>query len=341
MDHGLEIERRVRDGLLEIGKKLNIPPLVTNDSHYTYETRPTAHDALLCIQTGKKLADPDRFRFDGSGYYLKSAEEMRAVDTSDVWQEGCRNTLLVAEQVDTTGMFEFRNLMPRFPSRRGRPRRRWFRKEVWRGMAPALPRRRPASAPAAGRVRDRTSSCQMGFPSYFLVVADFINWAKENGIAVGPGRGSAAGSLVAYAMGITDLDPIAHGLIFERFLNPERVSMPDIDIDFDERRRGEVIRYVTEKYGDDKVAQIATFGTIKAKAAIKDAGRVLGYPYALGDRITKAMPAGGDGQGHPARRRSSTPSTRATARPARSAALYEAEPDVKKVIDTARRASRA
>ncbi len=131
---------------------------------------------------------------------------------------------------------------------------------------------------------------QMGFPSYFLVVADFIMWAKNHGIAVGPGRGSAAGSLVAYAMGITDLDPLPHGLIFERFLNPERVSMPDVDIDFDERRRGDVIRYVTEKYGEDKVAQIATFGTIKAKAAIKDSARVLGYPYAMGDRITKAMP---------------------------------------------------
>ena len=131
---------------------------------------------------------------------------------------------------------------------------------------------------------------QMGFPSYFLVVADFIQWAKNQGIAVGPGRGSAAGSLVAYALGITDLDPIQHGLIFERFLNPERVSMPDVDIDFDERRRGEVIRYVTDKWGEDRVAQIVTFGTIKAKAAIKDSARVLGFPYAVGDRITKAMP---------------------------------------------------
>ena len=138
---------------------------------------------------------------------------------------------------------------------------------------------------------------QMGFPGYFLVVADFIMWAKNNGIAVGPGRGSAAGSIVAYAMGITDLDPIPHGLIFERFLNPERVSMPDVDIDFDERRRVEVIRYVTEKYGADKVAMIGTYGKIKAKNAIKDSARVLGYPYAMGDRITKAMPADVLGKG--------------------------------------------
>ena len=176
---------------------------------------------------------------------------------------------------------------------------------------------------------------QMGFPGYFLVVADFIMWAKNNGIAVGPGRGSAAGSIVAYAMGITDLDPIAHGLIFERFLNPERVSMPDVDIDFDERRRVEVIRYVTEKYGADKVAMIGTYGKIKAKNAIKDSARVLGYPYAMGDRLTKAMPADVLGKGidlngitdptHP--RYSEAGEIRG---------MYENEPDVKKVIDTAK-----
>lgn len=158
---------------------------------------------------------------------------------------------------------------------------------------------------------------QMGFPGYFLVVADFIMWAKKQGIAVGPGRGSAAGSIVAYAMGITDLDPIPHGLIFERFLNPERVSMPDVDIDFDERRRVEVIRYVTEKYGADKVAMIGTYGKIKAKNAIKDSARVLGYPYAMGDRLTKAMPADVLGKGIDLSG-ITDPRTRATARPARS-----------------------
>ncbi|MBB4915821.1 DNA polymerase-3 subunit alpha [Streptosporangium saharense] len=289
MDHGLDIERRVREGLTEISRKLNIPPLVTNDSHYTYESDATSHDALLCIQTGKQLADPDRFRFDGSGYYIKTADEMRAVDTSDLWAEGCRNTLLVAERVDPTGMFGFRNLMPTFPVPEGETEESWFRKEIERGMR----RRYPEGVDEVHRRQidyEMDIILQMGFPSYFLVVADFIMWAKNNGIRVGPGRGSAAGSLAAYALGITDLDPLPHGLIFERFLNPDRVSMPDVDIDFDERRRGDVIRYVTEKYGADKVAMIATFGTIKAKAAIKDAARVLGYPYALGDRVSKAFP---------------------------------------------------
>lgn len=298
MDHGIEIERRVRDGLLEIGKKLGIPPLVTNDSHYTYASEAGAHDALLCIQTGKNLSDPDRFRFDGTGYYLKSTDEMYAIDSSDAWQEGCANTKLVADQIDTEGMFKFRNLMPKFDIPEGHTEVSWFREETMRGMH----RRYPGGIP-----EDRMQQAEyemdtiisMGFPGYFLVVADFIMWAKNQGIAVGPGRGSAAGSIVAYAMGITDLDPITHGLIFERFLNPERVSMPDVDIDFDERRRVEVIRYVTEKYGADKVAMIGTYGTIKAKNAIKDSARVLGYPYAMGDRLTKAMPADVLGKGIP------------------------------------------
>ena len=195
--------------------------------------------------------------------------------------------------------FSKANLMPDFPLPEGETELSWFRKEVWAGMD----RRFPGGYDDARRERAEYEMSiieQMGFCGYFLVVADFIMWAKRNGIRVGPGRGSAAGSIVSYAMGITDLDPIAFGLMFERFLNPERVSMPDIDIDFDERRRGDVIRYVTEKYGDDRVAQIITYGTIKAKAAVKDSARVLGFPYALGDRITKAFPPAGDGQGHPA-----------------------------------------
>ncbi|WEV28333.1 DNA polymerase III subunit alpha [Streptomyces sp. 71268] len=334
MDHGLDIEKRVRDGLLDIGKKLGIPPLVTNDSHYTYAHEASAHDALLCIQTGKNISDPDRFRFDGTGYYVKSTDEMYAVDSSDAWQQGCANTLLVAEQIDTTGWFEKRDLMPRFDVPEGYTEVTWFQEEVKRGMA----RRYPGGVPEDRQKLveyEMDIIIQMGFPGYFLVVADFIMWAKNNGIAVGPGRGSAAGSIVSYALGITDLDPVEHGLIFERFLNPERVSMPDVDIDFDERRRSEVIRYVTEKYGADKVAMIGTYGTIKAKNAIKDSSRVLGYPYAMGDRITKAMPADVLGKGinldgitnpkHP--RYSEAGEVRA---------MYENEPDVKKVIDTAK-----
>ncbi|MFI7065731.1 DNA polymerase III subunit alpha [Kribbella sp. NPDC050124] len=334
MDHAIEIERRVRDGLLAIGRALGIPPLVTNDSHYTYAHEAAAHDALLCIQTGKNLADPDRFRFDGTGYHVKSAAEMYAIDTSEAWQQGCRNTLAIAERIETTGMFAKRDLMPRFAVPEGYTEVTWFQDEVRRGM-----RRRYQDGWGEEYQKlveyETGVIIQMGFPGYFLVVADFIMWAKSNGIAVGPGRGSAAGSLVSYALGITDLDPLEHGLIFERFLNPERVSMPDVDIDFDERRRVEVIRYVTEKYGADKVAMIGTYGTIKAKNAIKDAARVLGYPYATGDRITKAMPAEVGGAGidltgitdpkHP--RYDEAAAVRA---------MYENEPDAKTVIDTAK-----
>jgi DNA polymerase-3 subunit alpha len=336
MDHGLSIETRVRDGLIAIGKKLGIPPVVTNDSHYSKESDAQYHDLLLCIQTGKKVSDTDRFKFDGSGYYIKSPAEMYAINNSDVWQEGCRNSqLLIADRVDASGMFEFVNLMPRFPiPAEFDSENALFEATVWQGMD----KRYPGGVPG-----DRRQQAQyeigiissMGFPAYFLVVADFINWAKNNGVAVGPGRGSAAGSIVAYAMGITDLDPIEHGLIFERFLNPERISMPDIDIDFDERGRADVIRYVTQKWGSDKVAQIITYGTIKAKAAIKDAGRVLDYPYAMGDRITKVFPPAVLGKDislsgitdpeHP--RYSEAGELRA---------MYEGEPDVKRIIDTAR-----
>src|SRR6201997_5023743 len=336
MDHGLSIETRVRDGLIEVGRKLGIPPVVTNDSHYSKESDATSHDLLLCIQTGKTLADADRFKFDGTRYYIKSPAQMYAINNSDIWQEGCRNSqLLIADRVDTSGMFEFVNLMPRFPIPEGYDSEdALFADAVWQGMA----RRYPAGIDDTRRRQAEYEIgiiVQMGFPAYFLVVADFINWAKSNGVAVGPGRGSAAGSIVAYAMGITDLDPLDHGLIFERFLNPERISMPDIDIDFDERGRADVIRYVTQKWGSDRVAQIVTYGTIKAKAAIKDSCRVLGHPYALGDRITKAFPPTVMGkdiplsaifdESHPRHREAGE-----------LRSLYEAEAEVKQVIDTAR-----
>jgi len=336
MDHGIEIERRVRDGLVDIARKLDLPFVVTNDSHYTYATERDAHDVLLCVQTGKTLHDPNRFKFDGEGYYLKSPEEMRAIDSSEPWQQGCDNTLLIAERVDPTGMFEHRNLMPRFPIPEGQTEEEYFRAQVWEGMK----RRFPNGVDEEHRKQveyEMGVIIQMGFPSYFLVVADFINWAKNNGIRVGPGRGSAAGCLVAYALGITDLDPLPHGLIFERFLNPDRVSMPDIDIDFDERRRGDVIRYVTEKWGEDKVAQIATFGTIKAKAAIKDAARVLyGQPgYSVADRISKAMPPAVMGKDIPLSG-IFDPEHKRYAEAAEVRALYESDPQVKEIIDTGR-----
>jgi DNA polymerase-3 subunit alpha len=203
------------------------------------------------------------------------------------YPEACDNTLLIAERCEVE--FAERELMPRFPVPEGESEASWFEKEVAAGMnrryKGEVPQRQAEQAEYEVEIIK-----QMGFPGYFLVVADFIAWARAQGIRVGPGRGSAAGSIVAYALGITELDPVVHGLIFERFLNPERVSMPDIDVDFDDRRRGEVIRYVTEKYGDDRVAQIVTFGTIKAKQALKDSARVLGMPYSVGEKLTKAMP---------------------------------------------------
>ncbi|MBT8224036.1 MAG: DNA polymerase III subunit alpha [Dactylosporangium sp.] len=333
MDHGLEMERRVRDGLVEIGRRLNLEPVVTNDSHYTYEGQSESHDVLLCVQTASNVSDPNRFRFSGSGYFIKSAEQTRSADSSEIWQRGCSNTLLIAERVDTTGMFTYRNLMPRFPIPEGHTEESYFRQQVWEGMA----RRFPGGFDETHRRQTEYEMdviLQMGFPAYFLVVSDFILWAKNNDIAVGPGRGSAAGSLVAYAMGITDLDPLPHGLIFERFLNPERVSMPDIDIDFDERRRGDVIRYVTQRWGEDKVAQIATFGTIKAKAAVKDSSRVLGFPFAMGDRITKAMPPPVMGKDIPLSGIFDANHPR-YAEAAEFRQLYESDADVKKIVDTA------
>lgn len=286
MDHGLEIERRVQKDLINLAKDLDIPLLATNDLHYVHAEDAESHSALLCVQSGSRLDDPNRFQFGGDGYYLKSAAEMRHLFRD--MPEACDNTLLIAERCES----EFNtsaNYMPRFPVPEGETEDSWFVKEVERG----LHYRYPGGIPDTVRKQAEYEAgviVQMGFPGYFLVVADFINWAKDNDIRVGPGRGSGAGSMAAYAMRITDLDPLEHGLIFERFLNPDRVSMPDFDVDFDDRRRGEVIKYVTDKYGDERVAQIVTYGTIKSKQALKDASRVLGFPFGMGEKLTKAMP---------------------------------------------------
>jgi len=332
MEHGLAVEQRSADGLRRIASALSLPYLVTNDSHYTKEADAAAHEVLLCVQTGTNMADPDRFRFEGTDFYLKSPQEMRALRSDDDWQAGCDNTLLVAERASAA--FTKSNLMPQFPLPVGETEGSWLHAEVWRGMDRRYPDgfdegRRQQAVYEMGVIET------MGFCSYFLVVADFIMWAKRNGIRVGPGRGSGAGSIVSYALGITDLDPLVHGLVFERFLNPERVSMPDFDIDFDERRRGDVIRYVTEKYGDDRVAQIITYGTIKAKAAVKDAARVLGFPYALGDRITKAFPPAVMGKDIPLSGIFEAENPR-YGEAGELRALYEAEAEVRQVIDTAR-----
>jgi DNA polymerase-3 subunit alpha len=285
MDHGIDIERRTMTDLLRLAKELGLPLVATNDLHYTHAHDATAHAALLCVQSASTLDDPNRFKFDSEEFYLKSATQMRDMFRDN--PEACDSTLLIAERCEVN--FEKRDLMPRFPVPEGETEATWFEKEVATGMK----RRFPGGVDDAHLAQAKYEVdviTQMGFPGYFLVVADFIAWAKAQGIRVGPGRGSAAGSMASYAMGITELDPLAHGLIFERFLNPERVSMPDVDVDFDDRRRPEVIRYVTEKYGDDRVAQIVTYGTIKAKQALKDSARVLGMPYSVGEKLTKAMP---------------------------------------------------
>jgi DNA polymerase-3 subunit alpha len=292
MDHGLDIERRVTGDLLRLAKDLNLPLVATNDLHYTHEHDAKAHEALLAIQSGSTLLEPtydnggSRFAFSGSGYYLKSPQEMRELFRDH--PDACDNTLLIAERCEVsfnTGA----NYMPRFPCPPGEDETSWLVKEV----ATGLEYRYPGGVPDKVRTQadyELEVITSMGFPGYFLVVADFINWAKNNGIRVGPGRGSGAGSMVAYAMRITDLDPLHHGLIFERFLNPDRVSMPDFDVDFDDRRRSEVIDYVTRKYGDERVAMIVTYGTIKTKQALKDSSRVLGYPFSMGEQLTKALP---------------------------------------------------
>jgi DNA polymerase-3 subunit alpha len=331
MDHGLEIERGTRDDLLRLGKDLGLPLVATNDLHYTRPDDAEGHAALLCVQSGSTLADPSRFKFDADDFYLKSPEQMR-----QVWRdfpEACDNTLLIAERCDVA-FDESASYLPSFPVPAGETEETWFRKEVDNGLAARFPAGIPEDVRRQADYEVGVIN-QMRFPGYFLVVADFINWAKAQGIRVGPGRGSGAGSMVAYAMRITDLNPIEHGLIFERFLNPERVSMPDFDIDFDERRRGEVIRYVTDKYGSDRVAQIVTYGTIKAKQAIKDSSRVLGFPFAMGDRITKAMPPPVMGKDIALSGIFDSAHKR-YGEAGEFRALYAADADVRRVVDTAK-----
>lgn len=333
MDHGIEIERRTKKDLIELAKKIGARLVATNDSHYVAKDEKDVHSAMLCLSTGTTLNDPDRFAFEGDTYYLRDSDDMYRV-FADV-PEACESTLLIAEQCDVS----FRttrdgaNYMPNFPVPAGEDVTSWFIKEVERGLAYRYPN--GVSSEVRERAKFETDIIlQMGFPAYFLVVADFINWAKDRGIRVGPGRGSGPGSMVAYALRITDLDPIEHGLLFERFLNPERVSMPDFDVDFDDRRRDEVMDYVVEKYGDDRVAQVVTFGTMKPKAAIKDSARVLGYPYAMGDQITKAFPPAVGAKDIPLGKLFDTEYERyGEATELRQ--LYHEDPDVKKVIDLA------
>ncbi|CAM3127352.1 DNA polymerase III subunit alpha [Stackebrandtia soli] len=336
MHHDLDIEMRVRDGLLDIGKRLGLKPIATNDSHYVHQHDAVHHEALLCVQSGKTLTDPNRFKFSGDGYYIKSPKEMR-----DYWDAevpgAADNTLLIAEMVDSySEVFDHHDRMPIFDVPEGYTAETWLSYEVMEGLR----RRFPDGLPDGYTERaefELSVINRMGFPAYFLVVADLINYARSVGIYVGPGRGSAVGALVAYALGITALDPIPLGLLFERFLNPERISMPDIDLDFDDRRRGEIIEYATRKYGAEKVAQVITFGTIKTKAALKDSARAhLGQPgFSVAERITKALPPPVAAQDIPLSGIVDSSHER-YAEAAEVRSLVETDSEVKKIFDTAR-----
>jgi DNA polymerase-3 subunit alpha len=331
MDHQIDIETRVKADLLKLAKDLKLPLLATNDLHYTRHEDAAAHAALLCVQSGSTLADPKRFKFDNDEFYLKTPAQMREL-FKDI-PESCDNTLLIAERCNVK-LRENENLLPAFDVPAGETEDTWLRKESVRGLLEKL------GDKATEEYRTRLQyeldvMAKMGFPGYFLVVADLVGHARKVGIRVGPGRGSAAGSLVAYALGITGLDPIEHGLLFERFLNPERISMPDIDLDFDERRRSEMIRYATEKYGEDRVAQIITYGTIKSKQSLKDATRVLGYPYAIGEKLTKALPPSVMGKDITLSGVFDTKDAR-HGEAGEFRQLYESDPDSKRVVDLAK-----
>ncbi|PWD50018.1 DNA polymerase III subunit alpha [Serinibacter arcticus] len=338
MDHGLDIETRVFKELVELGKVVGAPLVATNDLHYVKQEDHTAHETLLAVQSNSLLSDPtydqggNRFAFTGDTYYVRSSAEMRRIFAE--LPEACDNTLLIAERCEVEFTEQVGKYMPHFPVPPGEDEISLFVKEVEQGLVDRFGEVVPEDVrkQAAYEIEVITSK---GYAGYYLVVADFINWAKKNGIRVGPGRGSGAGSMAAYAMKITELDPLANGLIFERFLNPERMSLPDFDIDFDERRRGEVIRYVTEKYGEENVASIVTYGTIKAKQALKDAGRVLDYPFAMGDKLTKAMPPDVMGKGM-SLSGVFDPSDKRYSEAAEFRTLYEVDPDARKITDAAK-----
>lgn len=290
-DNGLEEQRRANEGLLKLGRELGIKVVATNDCHYLYREDAFLHDVLLCIQTGKTLDDPKRLRFKTDQFYLRTAEEMEAL--FDHCPEALENTLEIAERCNLELPLGHYHL-PQFDPPEGRTLEDYLRELAFEGLKRRIAERgikdpRPYQERLERELEVITS---MGFAGYFLIVQDFVNWAKGRGIPVGPGRGSAAGSLVAYCLGITDIDPLEHGLLFERFLNPERVSLPDIDVDFCYERRDEVIEYVRNRYGHDRVAHIITFGKMQARAVVRDVGRVLGLPYREVDLLAKLIPGG-------------------------------------------------
>ena len=329
-DHGIADQHKILRQQFDLGRDLDIPVVATNDLHYTLKEDAKPHDVLLCIQQQKVQTDLKRLKFDSDEFYLKSAEEMRQVFAEA--PETCDHTLAIAESVELDLVYgdrapaDQRYHLPRFETPQGLDRDTYLRRLVDAG---ALERYGEITPEIGERIDHELGVItNMGFGGYFLIVWDLIRHAREQGIRVGPGRGSAAGSVVSYALRITDLDPLRYGLLFERFLNPDRIQMPDIDMDFDERRRDEVIRYATEKYGADHVAQIVTFQTIKGKQGIRDAARVLGFPPVVGDRLCKMYPPAVMGRDYPIEDALTLSPDLANA--------YEREPEAKEIIETAR-----
>jgi DNA polymerase III subunit alpha len=330
MRHGMPEQTLINDGLVRIARELGVPVVATNDSHYLERKDAGAHDVLLCIGTGKTVSDTNRMKFYSDEFYVKSADEMY-----EVWSdlpEACENTVRIAERIDIRIPEKIFHLpqypVPQRPDAPEKSDAEYLREICNRGLVERYGEDRVADDPdlRARLEYELGVITKMGFSSYFLIVWDFIKYARDNGIPVGPGRGSAVGSLVAYCLKITDLDPLRFRLLFERFLNPERISMPDIDTDFCVERRDEVIAYVTEKYGKDRVAQIVTFGTMAARAAIRDAGRALGVPLPEVDRIAKLFPSVPGGY----------PIERAIDQIAELKAIYATQPAMRKLLDTAK-----
>ena len=334
-DHDIPAQKRCNPQLLEIAQTLKAPLLATNDCHYTHQHDAISHDALLCVQTGSQMSDPDRFKFHGDQHYLKSAREMRSLFSE--LPESCDNTLWIAERADVN--IEFGNVyLPDFPL----PPEFETDDDYLRHLAFEGAKKRWGNR-LSDEIVDRLGYelrviSDMDFSAYFLITWDLIRHARDNNIRVGPGRGSAAGCAVAYCLQITDLDPIKYDLLFERFLNPGRKSMPDIDMDFDDRYRDEMIRYTAETYGREHVAQIITFSTIKARAAVRDAARVLGYPYAVGDKVAKAMPPLVMGRDTPLWACFDQNDQYVDGFKAASdlRQMYDSDPDVKRVVDVAK-----
>ena len=286
--HGIKQQEDILPDLLKISEKLSAPLVAANDSHYVHSGDASAHDALLCVQTNATLDDENRFKFDGSGFYIKSSEEMRDLFPNEKFPDACNNTLKILDRVE----YEVEKdtyYLPDFPIEDSSKNvDEYLKEKVYQGAESLYGE---LSSELEERINYELEVIEsMGFASYFLIVGDLINYAKSNGIRTGAGRGSAAGSIVSYCLGITGIEPLKYGLLFERFLNKGRKELPDIDMDFDERYRNDVIDDVSKKYGDDRVAHIITFATIKAKQAIRDAARVLGLPFSSGDKVAKLMP---------------------------------------------------